>query len=105
MDEQSLKLLNLLLDKLGDSALKIYYMPTREMDLEKPCIVYTLKRDTSVYANNVPYMVETVYSVVLMTNIAEVSLRNTVLSIPGMSHIQTYVTSDIVNDIFEITIN
>lgn len=105
MDEYSAKVLSILEDR-GITApyINVYYAPTRDIDLIRPCAVYMIKSINVVYANNQPYRTSRTFSITLLTDIHNESFRDQIVAIPGVSHVQTYVVSDVVHDIFEITI-
>lgn len=105
MDEYSAKVLSILEDHgITTPYINVYYAPTREIDLLRPCIVYMLKSINVAYANNKPYRITRVFSLTLLTDIHGEPFRDQIMAIPQVSHIQTYVVSDVVHDIFEITI-
>lgn len=73
--------------------------------LEYPCIVYDVENLVPAYANNTPYVIGTVFEVVMMSTLpGEFGIKD-MLSIQNSSHIQSYVSDGVVHDVFRIYIN
>lgn len=103
MDEDRLVLHNLLLELFP--TLKLYFRPPSKIILEYPCIVYDVKKLNANYAANKPYNKGTTYQLTVMTNLPGFADAKKVLDIPNSTHTTSYIVSDIVHDIFDVTIN
>ena len=106
MDDENIRLM--LQDKLAAAFpdLIIYFRPPGNTKLSRPHIVYEPKRDEPVFANNEVFTMGIRFQVTLVSDIPGYNKRP-MYSLSGvsiLSHI-SYVSEDIVHDVFNISVN
>lgn len=103
MDEDRLALHSLLSSVYPGH--KLIFRAASNDVLTYPCIIYDVLNLESSYANNSPYVVGTIFEVILMSLLpGEFGIKD-MLYIPNSSHIQSYISDGIVHDVFRIHIN
>ena len=96
--------------------LNIYYRPPGNMKLTRPCIIYEPKAAEPSYANNNTYVVGTRFQVTVLSDLPGYPNREAMLDLPAktarwgtqgvaISGNQSYVSSNIVHDVFTISVN
>lgn len=85
--------------------LNVYFRPSSTFQLEYPCIVYNRTTHPTTYANDTSYRVGSAFDVVLLTTLHDiVTDTKAMLGIPGCSFKTTYITNDIVHNVYTIVI-
>lgn len=84
--------------------LKLYFRPPSKLLLEYPCVVYDVIEMPTTRANNGLYSVGTTFSVTLMSKIPGIKGIHDMLQVPHARHTRSFVSSDIVHDIFTIEV-
>lgn len=110
MDENTARLgLHTLLENTFPEADDIYYQPPGNIPLARPCIVYEPKAYEPKYANNTAFITNRRFQVMFMSNLP-FGYFNTKLMFglidQGLivSDNRSYVSSDIVHEVFDIYI-
>jgi hypothetical protein len=118
MDDQDIRnrLHSLLSSAFQD--LTIYYRPPGDIELDRPCIVYEPKELEPSYSNNAPYIVGTRFQITILSNLPGYTDTKKMFDVlawsylwvsdmPGVTLIsnRSYVSSDIVHDVFTISVH
>ena len=87
--------------------LVLYYRPPGNLKLDRPCIIYEPKATEPSYSNNSPYVVGTRFQVTILSDLPGYSDKRNMLGISGIviTGNRSYVSSDIVHDVFTISVN
>jgi hypothetical protein len=88
--------------------LNLYYRPPGNLKLVRPCIVYEPKKPEPAYSNNSTYVVGTRFQLTFLSNLPGYANVRNIFAVPGIvvnSESQSYVSSDIVHDIFYVSVN
>jgi hypothetical protein len=106
MDDNTIRLTlhNKLIAAFPD--LVVYYRPPGNLQMERPHIVYEPKRDEPAFADNDVFTMGIRFQVTLLSDIPGYNKRP-MYGLGGvtiLNHI-SYVSSDIVHDVFTISIN
>lgn len=108
MDDDGIRqyLHSLLLSTFPDLA-KIYYMPSGNIMLEYPCIVYEAKATEPAYAGNAVYSAGTRFQVSILSNLPGYSNKRKMFDLPRVvvTRNTTFIQSDIVHDVFTVSVN
>lgn len=84
--------------------LTVYYRPTDKITLRYPCITYAQDIVTPTLADNVIYSLTTSYTVTIMSLIPGIDTRS-IFSIPRVQQTTTFISDDIVHDVFKIVMS
>jgi hypothetical protein len=107
MDETAIRLAlhTLLLAEFPD--LTIYYMPSGNLELTRPCIVYEPKAAEPSFANNETYVVGTRFQVTFLSDLPGYANKRAIFNIGGIviTGNRSYVSSDIVHDVYTLSVN
>jgi hypothetical protein len=83
----------------------IFYNPPSNLLLEKPCIVYTLNKLDSTTANNLTYQTGALFQVTVLSNTPGLlDVDRMLKELPMSTHIRTFISEGIVNDIFRVRV-
>lgn len=87
-------------------SVKLYFRPPGNILLSYPCIVYAPQRARPAYAANVPYVIGMQYQVTLMSLLPGTD-RRPMFHLPGVVMISntSYVHTDVVHDVFILSVN
>jgi hypothetical protein len=89
--------------------LNLYYRPPGNMKLTRPCIVYEPKETEPSYANNETYVVGIRYQITILSDLPGYANARNIFALPNhgcvISGNQTYVSSNIVHDVFTVSVN
>ena len=87
--------------------LGLYYRPPGNLKLVRPCIVYEPKASEPSYSNNNPYVVGTRFQITILSNLPGYADKRHMFGISGVvvSGNQSYVSSNIVHDVFTVSVN
>lgn len=87
--------------------LAIYYRPPGNLILDRPCIVYEPKEREPSFANNKPFVIGTRFQVTFLSDLPGYGNGRDIFDISGIVIIanRSYVSSDIVHDVFTISVN
>lgn len=81
---------------------KLYFRPPSKIILEYPCAVYDLRKSGGLYADSQLYSDGFMFQIVVMTNIPGFTGHADILALTGASHETSYMSDDIVHDVFTI---
>jgi hypothetical protein len=86
--------------------LVIYYQPSGNVPLDRPCITYEPKRDEPTFADNDLYTMGRRFQVTLLSDLPGYNKRP-MYGISGIVIVNqvSYTSSDIVHDVFNISVN
>lgn len=84
----------------------VYYRPSGNIILPRPCIVYEPLSSSVSYANSTPYVYGMRFKVTILSDLPGVNKRP-MFYIPGIlvEDNNSFVAFDIVNDVFTVSIN
>lgn len=107
MDDNTIRLNLQTLLEAAFPDLKIYYRPPGNLKLTHPCIVYEPKEHEPSFANNKPYVVGIRFQVTFLSDLPGYSNKRAMFNIDGLviTGNRSYVSSDIVHDVFTISVN
>ncbi|MCK5604782.1 hypothetical protein KAR91_23030 [Candidatus Pacearchaeota archaeon] len=85
----------------------IYYRPPGNLTLDRPCIVYESKADAPSFANNKAYTIGVRYQITILSDLPGYSNKRAIFDIDWLviTGNRSYVSSDIVHDVFTISVN
>lgn len=106
MDDNTIRLTLHALLEVAFPNLVIFYRPPGNLELARPCIVYEPKASEPSFANNESYTIGTRFQVTILSDLPGVDKRP-MYNMPGIviTGNQSYVSSDIVHDVFYISVN
>lgn len=109
MDDDAIRLYLHALLEAAYPDLGLYYRPPGDLVLDRPCIIYEPKASEPSYSNNNPYVVGTRYQVTILSDIPGYGTRN-MFGLVSQSGVvingnTSYVSSDIVHDVFTLSVN
>ena len=84
--------------------LPLYFRPNDTLSIQYPCVIYDVYRYKGETANNERYSLKTQFTVNVLSPVPGIEDANLVLRIPTAAHINSYTTSDIVHEVFRLTI-
>ena len=89
------------------SGVGVYFRPPGDERLSRPCIIYEPKNANPSYANNTPYVIGTEFQVILLSDIPGDARKWDMFDLSGViiRSNNTYVSNDVVHDVFTITVN
>lgn len=90
------------LDGLG---IKIYFRPPTNMTLQYPCVVYTTTQFPRNFANDTTYVSGETYEVSFISPNPGSDDHKRLQTIPYASHIRSYVSDNLVHDVYRISIH
>ena len=107
MDDEQIRLYLQSQLELAFPALTVYYRPPGNLLLERPCIIYEPKALEISYAGNLTYVAGTRFQLTILSDLPGYSNKRNVLDLPSVTVVSnnSYVTSDIVHDIFTVLVN
>ena len=108
MDENSIRLhVHSELERIFPDAKSIYYRPPGDIILTRPSIVYDAVSEEPSYASNRPYTIGMSYQVTLLSDLPGYFEKRKIYDMSGVtvSHNSSYVSDDVVHDVFTITMN
>ncbi len=108
MDEEQIRLYLHSLLVAAFPELNLYYRPPGNTKLTRPCIVYEPKAPEPSYSNNSTYVVGTRFQLTFLSNLPGYADARKIFAIPGIvinDGNQSYVSSNIVHDVFSISVN
>jgi hypothetical protein len=89
--------------------LNLYYRPPGNMKLTRPCIIYEPKETEPSYSNNDTYVVGIRYQITILSDLPGYANTRNIFALPNhgcvVSGNQTYVSSNIVHDVFTVSVN
>lgn len=89
--------------------LTVYFRPSKNIILKKPCIVYTTLGYEPKYANNDQYAIGTRFQITFLSDLPGFSKEDlrSIFSIKNVSTASnsSYVQNDVAHDVFTVTIN
>jgi hypothetical protein len=107
MDDNTIRLnLHTLLEAAFPD-LVAYYRPPGNIKLARPCIVYEPKANEPSFSNNSPYVVGTRFQITFLSDLPGYPNKRDIFDISGIvvTGNRSYVSSDIVHDVFTISVN
>ena len=107
MDDEDIRLSLHSLLEAGFPGLGLYYRPPGDLLVARPCVIYEPKSSQPSYANSVPYVVGIIFQITILSDLPGYPNKKSMFSLPGVvvNSNRTYVSSDIVHDVFTISIN
>jgi hypothetical protein len=87
--------------------LTVYYRPPGNIILDRPCIIYEPKSLEPSYSGNVTYVVGTRFQITILSDLPGYAAKRNVFNLPDVTVYgnSSYVSSDIVHDIFTVLVN
>ena len=90
--------------------LTLYYRPPGNLILSRPCIVYEPKSAEPSYSNNTTYVVGTRFQITILSDLPGYGNTRNIFGIPNQGDVvisdnRSYVSSDIVHDVFTVSVN
>ncbi len=84
-----------------------HYRPPGNIKLDRPCIVYEPKYDEPSYANNKSYTIGTRFQITILSDLPGYSNKRAIFDIDWLviTGNRSYVSSNIVHDVFTISVN
>jgi hypothetical protein len=109
MDDEDVRLYLHSLLETAYPDLGLYYRPSGNLKLDRPCIIYEPKASEPSYSNNNPYVVGTRFQVTILSDLPGYGTRN-MFGLVNQAGIviysnTSYVSSDIVHDVFTLSVN
>lgn len=101
MNDERLELHQMLSDLFPEYM--IYFRPSSKLILQYPCVVYDVSGYKASTANNKTYTKATRFQIKVLSIVPGVKNANKLLDL-NARHITSYITEDIVNDIFELSL-
>jgi hypothetical protein len=107
MDDNTIRLALQTLLEAAFPDLTIYYRPSGDLELTRPCIVYEAKAIEPSFSNNTLYVAGTRFQVTFLSDLPGYANKRDMFNISGIviSVNRSYVSSDIVHDVFTISVN
>lgn len=110
MDEEDVRLYLHSLLETAFPDLNLYYRPPGNLKLDRPCVVYEPKGSEPSYSNNDAYVVGTRFQVTVLSDLPGYGNTRNIFGLPNAGGIvissnNTYVSSNIVHDVFTVSIN
>lgn len=89
--------------------LTIFYRPSGNMRLERPCLVYEPKAREPSWANNSPFVVGSRFQITILSDRPGYTNSELVFSLSSSGIVvtsnNTYTSNDIVHDVFVVSVN
>lgn len=82
-----------------------YFTPGSQLTLSYPCIVYDVETLRVTYAEDVPYVIGTIFEVTMIAPIPGYSDKKQMFRIPYTEHLRTFTTDDLVHDVYRVHVN
>lgn len=89
-----------LLDLLGTT--DVYFQPPESIKMGYPCIIYTISGDDPLFANGVPYVNKTQYTVMLIDKNPESVFHSKLLQLPLCRMNRKYVVNNLHHYVYTI---
>ena len=110
MDKEEVRLYLHTLLETAFPGLDLYYRPPGNLKLTRPCIVYEPKAEEPSYSNNDAYVVGTRFQVTVLSDLPGYGNTRNIFGLPNAGGVvisgnQTYVSSNIVHDVFTVSVN
>jgi len=109
MDDNDIRLYLHSLLETHFPSLDLYYRPPGNLKLNRPCIVYEPKAVEPSYSNNESYVVGTRFQLTVLSDLPGYDNTKNIFGLSNhgcvISSNQSYVSSDIVHDIFTVSVN
>ncbi len=110
MDEVAIRLYLHSLLETAFPGLALYYRPPGNLKLTYPCVVYEPKATEPSYSNNATYVVGTRFQVTILSDLPGYGNSRNIFDLPNQGGVvisgnQSYVTSNIVHDVFTVSLN
>lgn len=84
--------------------MSLYFNPTSLIELNYPCIVYRVSDRPKSTANNRTFKVSTEFELTFMSPAPGIDYTANVLEIPEAEYVRGYMSSDIMHEIYRVTI-
>jgi len=87
--------------------LTVYYRPPGNLLLDRPCVIYEPKSLEPSFSGNLTYVVGTRFQITLLSDLPGYADKRNVFNLPNVTVYSnnSYVSSDIVHDIFTVLVN
>lgn len=84
----------------------VYYRPSGNIPLERPCIVYEPKEEEPSFAGNKTYVVGTRFQITILSDLPGMVDRRDMFDIKNVMVVNnnSFVTEDIVHDVFTVSV-
>lgn len=110
MDDEETRLYLQSLLETAFPGLTVYYRPPGNLLLERPCVIYEPKALEPSYSNNAAYVIGTRFQVTVLSDLPGYGNTRNIFGIPNQADVaisgnSSYVSSDIVHDIFTVLVN
>ncbi len=107
MDDEVIRLYLHSLLQTAFPGLFLYYRPPGNLKLDRPCIVYEPKAIEPSYSNNNAYVVGIRYQITILSDLPGYEDKRNLFGISGIviSSNRSYVSSNIVHDVFTVSVN
>lgn len=107
MDKEEIRLL---LQEALETAfpdLTVIFRPSGNIKLIYPCVVYEPKKEEASFANNKPYTIGTQFQVMFISNLPGYASTRLIYDLSGVNVVRnnSYVTNDLVHDVFIVSIH
>ncbi|RLC97494.1 MAG: hypothetical protein DRI46_12935 [Chloroflexi bacterium] len=89
------------------TGLGVYYRPPGDLILTRPCIIYEAKSSELSFANNLPYVVGIAFQATILSDLPGYADKKRIFSMSGVvvNNNRSYVSNDIVHDVFTLSVN
>lgn len=95
-----LELQSLLEELLGSK--NVYYQPPESVKMQYDCIRYSKKNISSVYANNMKYLMRDCYELIVIAKRPDNPVIKKLLALPYCSYDRHYVADNLNHDVLTI---
>jgi hypothetical protein len=110
MDDEETRLLLHSLLETTFPGLDLYYRPPGNLKLNRPCVVYEPKAIEPSFSNNSTYVVGIRFQITVLSNLPGYTNIRNIFALSNTAGIvisgnRSYVSSNIVHDIFIVSVN
>ena len=98
--DRRLKLNQLLRDILGSD--NVYYQPPMSISIKHPCIIYSLKRIDSKYADDTSYHSRKGYDIIVIDRDPDSAIPDRIGALPYVSFDRCYVSDNLNHSVFTL---
>jgi hypothetical protein len=81
---------------------RVYFQPPSDVQMEYPCIVYSLDNGSTRFADNKPYIYEQQYEVQLIGRGPQPDKFHQLVFLPKTLHSRSFVADNLNHDVFSI---
>lgn len=100
MPKDRLSIHNVLVDILGSD--KVYYQPPESVKMVYPCIVYEHSYDLTKHADDLPYKIDSIYTVTSISKDPESEVPSKIGALRGSSFERHFVSENLHHYIYRV---